>query len=151
MIAIKTILVSTILCMNLCVSTLFSQVQPLKDAKATTQTLTIADNNKVVRVSIGTTLVIQLEENRSTGYAWYFQNLNAKAFATLDDQNLSNPEDKGLVGAPTTRTITLKVLTKGNYPLVLSYYRSWEKPETAVQTFQVTINAGNKKATIKKR
>jgi inhibitor of cysteine peptidase len=141
MMTTKTILISVMMCMNLLVSTTFSQVQPKQAPKATTQTLTIADNNKVVRVSTGTTLVIQLEENPSTGYAWHFQNLNAKAFKTLDDQIVSKPENKDLNGAPSTRTITLKAQTKGKHHLILNYYRGWENPNTATQTFKLTINA----------
>ena len=82
MMTTKTILISVMMCLNLFVSTTFSQAQPKQAPKATTQTITIADNNKMVRVSTGTTLVIQLEENPSTGYGWHFQNLNTKALAT---------------------------------------------------------------------
>jgi len=139
MIVKKTILVSAYLCVNLFAYTPIFQIMTKPFPQAITQTITAADNNKTIPTRVGRTLVIKLNENASTGSEWYVQQLNDKAFKIISDENISDPANKGLVGAPTTRTISLKAIAKGKYTIQLKNYRKWEGPATAGQSFQITV------------
>ncbi|MEO5361508.1 MAG: protease inhibitor I42 family protein [Nitrospirota bacterium] len=108
--------------------------------------ITKKDNGGRFKIKTGCLIYIGLAENGSTGYAWYFDKLDMEYFEELKDKSLEMlPENKTgtkgkpVVGAPMLATWMLMAKKKGQSELKLLNYRIWEGPQTAVDTFTVTI------------
>jgi inhibitor of cysteine peptidase len=100
--------------------------------------LTVADNNGQLEVKVGDKIIIELEGNPSTGYAWEAKDLDASMFQQIGDPvfKSSNPE---LVGSGGTITLTFKVLKTGTGTLNLVYHRPWETGVEPINTYTTTI------------
>ncbi|KWT81193.1 protease inhibitor I42 family protein [Candidatus Magnetominusculus xianensis] len=118
------------------------------DTKNTKEKIAITkkDNGGRFKVKTGCLIYLGLAENGSTGYAWYFDKLDMEYFEALKDKsvellpdNKTGTKGKLVVGAPMLATWMLMAKKKGQSELKLLYYRIWEGPQTAVDTFTVTI------------
>jgi len=100
-------------------------------------TLTEADNGKVIDVSQGDTITIQLPENPTTGFRW--------AVDKLDDQVVAMGQDDyaaatgGGIGGGGTHRFTLKAARSGTAQLRLKLWREWEGDASIRNRFDVTI------------
>ncbi|MBF0456834.1 MAG: protease inhibitor I42 family protein [Nitrospirae bacterium] len=107
-------------------------------------TITKKDNGGKISTNPGSVIYIELQETGSTGYAWYFDNLDMEYFEAIKDKSvkiLSNAVKPGkmITGAPAIATWALKVKKKGQAALKLRCYRIWEGPQSAVDTFSVQV------------
>lgn len=99
--------------------------------------LTAADNGEKVTLFADQELVIQLDGNPSTGYAWETKDADATMFEQVGDAKFtsSNPN---LAGSGGTTTLTFRVLKTGNATLTLVYHRPWETGVEPLYTFSIT-------------
>jgi inhibitor of cysteine peptidase len=92
-------------------------------AQAKTVTVTKARSGKSIVLEKGDKLVVKLDENPSTGYAW--KTLARPAFLKLISSKYvapeSDPSAPPIVGAGGTRISTYSAKTKGKGTLRLSY------------------------------
>ncbi|MBF0567263.1 MAG: protease inhibitor I42 family protein [Nitrospirae bacterium] len=109
------------------------------EGSGVTFALTKKDNGSKIKINSGAIIQIGLPENGSTGYAWYFDNLSLEYFKVVKDKTLTLPPNEKAVGAPASATWTLMAKKKGKSELKLRYYRVWEGPQTAVDTFNVHV------------
>ncbi len=101
--------------------------------------LSDADSGRTVELAVGGTLVIDLEENPSTGFTWNVREPIPAALKKKSDTYVS-PEDQGLVGAAGRRILTYDVVAAGRGEITITYARSWESVAPA-KTFTVTVVA----------
>lgn len=101
--------------------------------------LTKKDGGSKIKVNSGSIIQIGLPENGSTGYAWYFDNLSVDYFEAVKDKTVTLLPDEKTVGAPAFATWVLMAKKKGKSELKLRYYRIWEGPQSAVDTFNVHV------------
>ncbi len=106
-------------------------------AVAATRNLTGADQGKTIQLTTGDTLVVRLESNASTGFAWYVKK-GSTALLKLDSQDRIAPENAN-PGTPGAQVFTFRANGPGKGDLLLHYVRSWEKPQPDEQTFTVHL------------
>lgn len=80
-------------------------------------------------------LVVGLESNPSTGYAWRVESLDQRILRLVGDTWLSS---SGLLGAPGTQEMRFAGVSEGETTLVLAYRRPWEKVEP-LRTFSLQV------------
>ena len=76
------------------------------------------------KINIGETYIWELESNPSTGYGWYFKNIEEGL--TVESEFITKSD---LCGAPGIQRITVKATIAGEYKLVADYTRPWENCE----------------------
>ncbi|MCG6552665.1 MAG: protease inhibitor I42 family protein [Candidatus Magnetominusculus sp. LBB02] len=108
--------------------------------------LTKKDNGGTFKVKSGEVISIGLHEVGAAGYAWYFDKLDTDYFEALGDKSVTLlPDDKTgkqeklQAGSRMFATWMLMARKKGKSELKLRYYRIWEGPQTAVETFSAQI------------
>jgi predicted secreted protein len=98
--------------------------------------LTEANSGEKVEVAVGSEIVVDLEENASTGYTWQVQALPSVLTSVSDvPEPATTP---GVVGAAGRRVLTWKAAKPGTGDLKLVYSRPWESTPPA-KTFIVTV------------
>ncbi len=114
---------------------------PSTKTKAATPavTLTEADNGKDIDLTAGTTLIVKLASNPSTGYKWTLvgEPSPLKLQKTSFRQSTSKP---GVAGAPGIDVFQLSTNSAGMATLTLVYRRSWEYNVPPVKTFTVRVD-----------
>lgn len=101
-----------------------------------TTTLTQTDNGKSVQVHAGDTIVIQLDENASTGYTWA---VNKTDTTVLMLQSSTYTSSGNLPGSGGTRVFTFLAKNPGTVQLQLKYWRSFVGDSSIVERYSVTI------------
>jgi inhibitor of cysteine peptidase len=99
--------------------------------------LSDGDSGKTVELAVGTTLVVDLEENASTGYSWALQGSVPGALEAAGDEQQA-AADTGAVGAAGRHVFTYKATKAGEGKLTLVYARPWESMQPA-KTFTVDV------------
>ena len=99
-------------------------------------TITDKDNSRSVNLSPGTTLVVALDENPTTGFNWHLQPY-AENILKLESDDYSL--GKGAVGGGGIRRFQFRATTKGHAAIRLRYRRSWESPEEFAKEFAVDV------------
>ncbi|KRA19894.1 protease inhibitor I42 family protein [Lysobacter sp. Root604] len=108
-------------------------------ASSAERVLSAAESAAPVVLSVGETVVVQVEANPSTGYGWIVD--QAAAAGTLERVGepamaLSNP---GAVGGGGTQTWRFRAVAKGQGELRMDYRRAWEKDVPPVRNVAWTI------------
>ena len=100
------------------------------------QTLTNADAGRTVSVNTGDTIVVQLEENPTTGYLWKVEELDSQILQLVSEDYEAAG---GGIGGGGKRKFVFKANDAGLSPLKLKHMRQWE-PDSPLGTFSVTID-----------
>jgi predicted secreted protein len=95
-----------------------------------------ADQGKIVSLGIGDPLIVELEGNPSTGYAW--ERVGHLAETVLRPASEGNCQpDNDMPGSPATCTFRYQASSTGTTRLEYAYRRSWETE--VLGTFAVTV------------
>jgi inhibitor of cysteine peptidase len=104
-------------------------------------TLTERDNGRLVRVSPGSRIQVQLDCTPSTGYIW---ELGFADPAMIRQGEISQiqpaPHNPPIVGAPVTSVMNFQAVGRGHSALKLVNHRPWEKDTPPAQTFAVDVS-----------
>jgi inhibitor of cysteine peptidase len=91
-----------------------------------------------VEAKVGDTVIVSLDANATTGYAWAFTAGDTFTIENSQYQEGTHPE--GVVGAGGTQIVTLRVTKPGSSTLTGIYARSWETPSPdAKPDFTMTV------------
>lgn len=103
--------------------------------------LSDADSGKTVTADVGSTIIIALTSNPSTGYAWQVREPLPEQLAQSGDVRYVPPGSTSpVVGAPGTEVFTFRATAAGSAELTLDYARSFEDGEPAsVYTLTIEI------------
>lgn len=97
------------------------------------------DSGKTVELTVGGTLVVDLEENATTGFTWAVRQPLPSVIASASDV-FTPPTDTGVVGAAGRRVLTYDVKGAGEGDLTIAYLRPWEGSDVAAErTFTVHL------------
>ena len=99
--------------------------------------LGMEDSGGTVTAQPGDEIVVTLESNASTGFAWVLVTEPASEVVDLVDSEYAEPEDTGLVGAPGEEVWTFVATGEGTTAIAMSYQRS--SGETAGEPFDLTV------------
>lgn len=107
-------------------------------ADSGTVTRSDGDSGKAVQLTVGQKLVVDLEENATTGYSWQLEAALPSMLATAGDE--TRPAGQaGVVGAAGRRVLTYAATRAGNGELRLVYARPWEHGVPPAKTFTVPV------------
>jgi inhibitor of cysteine peptidase len=101
--------------------------------------LTEEDAGTTVALAVGDSLVVTLESNASTGYAWEVVAPLPESLEQEGEPEYFAPEDQDVVGAPGAQEFTFAVVSAGTGALDLAYVRPWEEDVEPEATYEVTI------------
>jgi predicted secreted protein len=99
--------------------------------------LSDGDSGKTVELAVGSTLVVDLEENASTGFSWAVKG-EAPAVLTFVSDEQKAADTTGVVGAAGRHVLEFQAAKVGEGTLTLVYARPWESVQPA-KTFIVDV------------
>ena len=106
-------------------------------ASAETKVITDADNGGEIHVKAGDQLELRLKANPSTGYMWYLQP-NSTPLLKLIHQTQTEATEPG-VGRPVFQVFNFEARRSGDGALKFHYVRSWEKPTSNEERFEIHV------------
>ena len=96
------------------------------------------DNGKLVELTVGNTLIVELPGNPSTGYMWETGSVNTSVLKQVESTTKFK-SNTNLIGAPGKITLRFKATGPGKTTLKLVYHRSWEKNVAPLKTYQADV------------
>jgi len=108
-------------------------------AKAEVQ-LSDKDNGKTVKVAAGSTVILTLESNPTTGFSWTKADKVDKDILKLERNDyMQGPNPNGLVGVGGTTVIIYRALKPGKAKIDLTYMQPWEPDSKFNTDYSVTV------------
>lgn len=99
--------------------------------------VTEADQGKEYTLNPGDSLVIVLESNPSTGYAWEVQQVDNPVLQLSGEAAFKADSEK--LGSPGKATFTFNTVNAGTQALTLIYHRSSDKDVQPAKTFTINV------------
>jgi inhibitor of cysteine peptidase len=98
----------------------------------------VSESGKQIELAPGDSLIVTLDSNPSTGFAWSISAITDEAI--IDDVgNEFQGSDSGLIGAGGQEVWTFEAGDKGTSTIEMQYSRSWETGVEPTATFNVTV------------
>lgn len=107
-------------------------------APASEARLSDGDSGKTVELEVGVPLVIDLEENVTTGFSWAVDGSVPGVLTVVGDEQMAS-ENTSVVGAAGRHTFEYKAAKAGEGDLTLVYAQTWEKGVAPDKTFTVHV------------
>lgn len=100
-------------------------------------TITEDDRDRALVVDVGDAIELHLQENPTTGYRWFFDDLDSRVEVELDE---FHPGGTPLVpGGGGVREWRLRPTAAGDFGLSLKLWREWEDESAAIERFAVRL------------
>lgn len=103
-----------------------------------------ADTGGTFEVHQGDGIVIELEENLTTGYQWELVSVDEE-IAGLHSSEYSLPDD-AQIGEGGRRILTFEAHSVGSTEIHLKQYRPWEGDRSIIERFDVTLKVTARRA-----
>ena len=100
-----------------------------------------AQESQTLRLAVGRSSVITLEDNPSTGYRWQLNNAASGNLSLVGIADAGFVRDSKLIGAPGQRRFGITARQPGTAVAVFDYARPWEQV-TPARRHTVTIKIG---------
>ncbi|MDZ7838539.1 MAG: protease inhibitor I42 family protein [Actinomycetota bacterium] len=96
-------------------------------------------DGRTIELDSGSTLVVNLESNPTTGYNWVIsQKSNTPGLTLISNQYQPAETGQELVGSGGVQVLTFKAESSSSNTLFLDYQREWE--EEPIESFEVKIS-----------
>jgi inhibitor of cysteine peptidase len=102
--------------------------------------LTRNDNGKTVEARVGDSVVIELQENPTTGYVWTLEVKDGTGIVYVNKPRYIAANNSG-IGGGGMRTFLVNVQSAGIVTIDIKLRHPWEPESTAIDRFNVVINA----------
>jgi inhibitor of cysteine peptidase len=96
-----------------------------------------SDNGTSVRVPLSEEVVLELEENPTTGYRWMIET-TGDAVSEIESNYV--PSSGTAIGGGGRRSVRFIAARPGTTEIRAALRRSWEPPERSLKQFAVTIH-----------
>lgn len=120
-----------------------------QSASAAGKVVADADNGGAVHLKVGETLIVRLRSNPSTGYLWYVTAKSTPLVKLVRQMEIDNtgpavrPETGApalpRLGRPVVQVFEFVAVRAGQGVLRLHYVRSWEKPASNEERFELRV------------
>jgi predicted secreted protein/uncharacterized protein YbcV (DUF1398 family) len=111
---------------------------PQKTLTAATQKMKSTISIKTIKATENQEFSILLDQNASTGYSWSYK-ANTGTIKLISKKVLDKATNK-LVGSGNQCKWTFQATKRGNYDIVFSYSRGWDKNNTTNKTVKYKIS-----------
>lgn len=108
--------------------------------------VTLTNDGDIITVNEGQLLVVKLEAQPGTGYAWEVDNLPSllqqagpPTIEADESKQLTTPQTADIVGNPVLQVFQFQPIQVGQDTLRLVYHRSWETDIAPTETFTLQI------------
>jgi len=100
-------------------------------------TLSQADNGKHIAVRVGRKIVVTLDGNPTTGYAWVTASVEGDSVRQVGKVEYQpDQQDEPRIGGGGKFTVTFEAVRAGDARVTLEYRRPWEKDEPPAETLK---------------
>ena len=99
--------------------------------------LTIKDNGAAIEIAIGTIIIVSLDGNPSTGFAWAIDHNDEAILKNI--QTKFNTTSAASIGSNGKFTFRFQCQKKGNGKISLKYWRHWEGNASVANRFEVRV------------
>jgi predicted secreted protein len=106
---------------------------------AETVTVNKEFNKREIKVRVGSTIRLELEQLGTAGYVWKLQNLDGEHLEILKEQTMDAPSPGDITGAPVMKTWLIRAKKAGRSELKLVNYRPWEDAKNPSDTFVLRV------------
>jgi predicted secreted protein len=96
-------------------------------------------NQREIKVKIGGSIRVELEELGSAGYTWKLQKQDEFYLSSPKVENKGTPPKDDITGAPVLKTWTFQAKKAGQTELKFIYFRPWEDEKTASDTYVLKV------------
>jgi inhibitor of cysteine peptidase len=103
--------------------------------------VTEADQGKEYMLNTGDSLIIVLESNPSTGYAWEVELVDSPVLQLSGEAVFKADTEK--LGSPGKATLIFNAVNSGSQALTLIYHRSNEKDVQPSKTFTINVTVSS--------
>jgi inhibitor of cysteine peptidase len=109
-------------------------------ASLPTIVVTGADDGRTIELKPGQSLRVVLESNRTTGFSWTFDRVDAAVLTVLGESVYTAADAKpGMVGVGGTETWRLLAAAPGEQRIQFYYRRPFEPSVPPARTFALTV------------
>lgn len=102
--------------------------------------LTQQQDSQSVHVHAGETIVLQLDENPSTGFTWEITQIDSTILTLQDSTYTQNPSKPGETGVGGTHVWTFVAKQPGTIHLQLKLWRKSQGASSSTQWYNVTLD-----------
>ena len=96
-------------------------------------------NGKIISITTNQKVIVKLQGNPTTGFAWYQKVINSALFTLVKKEYTPDNNDKKMTGVGGVYTFEFLTQRVGKVDLDFEYTRSWEA-KTSAKTFKVTLD-----------
>ena len=112
---------------------------------STTNTLTQLDDGKVVNMTVGQILTVELPSNRTTGFSWNEPATTETVLERVGEPAyVTDPVPSGMAGVGGQEIWRFRATKAGRQTLRLEYARPWEKNVTPAKVASFKIVVGGR-------
>jgi inhibitor of cysteine peptidase len=97
------------------------------------------DNGSAIEIAVDTVVIVSLEGNPSTGFAWAIDHNDQTFLKSI--QSKFDTTSAASIGSNGKFTFRFQCQKKGNGKISLKYWRHWEGDASVTKRFQVRIKA----------
>lgn len=94
-------------------------------------------DKKKYNISLNQHIVINLNENPTTGYRWYYRWVNTSLIDLVQDNFALSTKSK--LGGGGIRSIKFKAKSEGKCDLTFKHFREWEEVDLAIETCEISL------------
>jgi len=99
--------------------------------------LTIKDDGSALEIAIDTIVIVSLEGNPSTGFAWAIDHIDQTILK--GSQSNFDTTSGASIGSNGKSTFRFQSVKKGNGKISLKYWRHWEGDASIRKRFEVRV------------
>jgi inhibitor of cysteine peptidase len=104
--------------------------------------LTESDSGKSIEIKLGTSIILHLNGQPSTGYTWIVDEVNSSIL--IQEGEPQYTASSNLRGAEEVMVWKFQSVGAGSTSLKLIYTRAFEKDQPPLKTFELAIEVGNR-------
>lgn len=96
-------------------------------------------NKREIKVRIGGSIRVELEELGSAGYAWKIKDFDNEHFEVVSVATKDAPSPSDVTGVPVVKTWLISAKKEGLAELKFLHYRPWEGEQSASDSFSLKV------------
>jgi len=98
-----------------------------------------ASSGKEIKIKVGDTIQVELQQPGATGYLWELQPVDSRYFSLGKTTTADRTDNGKFVGSPVKKTWSISATHKGKSTLLFLLCRPWEGAKGATDKFVLNV------------